>query len=101
MGQRTGIEVRHKKACASRDGSRCTCQPTYDESPRIVTFTPVGRQIQQPIPLPSLPSFPIWRLGRFLMERRSYSADGAASRSSRSRARARAAETTLPLRSYS
>jgi len=32
MGQRTGIEVRHKKACASRDGSRCNCQPTYQAS---------------------------------------------------------------------
>ena len=32
MAQRTGIEVRHKKACASRDGSRCNCQPTYQAS---------------------------------------------------------------------
>jgi integrase len=32
MGQRTGIEVRHKKACASRDGRRCNCQPTYQAS---------------------------------------------------------------------
>jgi integrase len=32
MGQRTGIEVRHKKACASRDGCRCNCQPTYQAS---------------------------------------------------------------------
>ena len=32
MGQRTGIEVRHKKACASRNGGRCNCQPTYQAS---------------------------------------------------------------------
>lgn len=32
MGQRTGIEVRHKKACASRDSGRCNCQPTYQAS---------------------------------------------------------------------
>lgn len=32
MGQRTGIEVRHKKACASRNGSRCNCQPAYQAS---------------------------------------------------------------------
>src|SRR5688500_2198353 len=32
MGQRTGIEVRHKKACASRDGGPCNCQPTYQAS---------------------------------------------------------------------
>jgi integrase len=32
MGQRTGIEVRHKKACASRDGRRCNCQPSYQAS---------------------------------------------------------------------
>src|SRR5712691_1862077 len=29
MRQRTGIEVRHKKACASRGGRCCNCQPTY------------------------------------------------------------------------
>jgi integrase len=32
MAQRTGIEVRHKKACGSRDGRRCNCQPTYQAS---------------------------------------------------------------------
>src|SRR6266508_4175517 len=32
MGQRTGIEVRHKKACASRNDGRCNCQPTYQAS---------------------------------------------------------------------
>lgn len=32
MAQRTGIEVRHKKACASRDGGRCNCQPTCQAS---------------------------------------------------------------------
>jgi len=32
MPQRTGIEVRHKKACASRSGGRCNCQPTYQAS---------------------------------------------------------------------
>jgi integrase len=32
MGQHTGIEVRHKKACASKDGRRCNCQPTYQAS---------------------------------------------------------------------
>ncbi len=30
--QRTGIEVRHKKACASRRGARCNCDPTYQAS---------------------------------------------------------------------
>jgi integrase len=32
MSQLTGIEVRHKKACASRNGRRCNCQPTYQAS---------------------------------------------------------------------
>jgi integrase len=32
MGQRTGIEVRHRKACASRNGGRCNCQPSYQAS---------------------------------------------------------------------
>jgi integrase len=32
MAQLTGIEVRHRKACASRDGRRCNCQPTYQAS---------------------------------------------------------------------
>ena len=32
MAQRTGIEVRHKKACVSRRGGRCNCQPTYQAS---------------------------------------------------------------------
>ncbi len=32
MAQLTGIEVRHKKACASRDGRRCNCQPAYQAS---------------------------------------------------------------------
>jgi integrase len=47
MAQRTGIEVRHKKACASRSGARCNCQPTYQasvwsarESTRIRTTFP-------------------------------------------------------------
>jgi integrase len=30
--QRTGIEVRHKKACASRHGARCNCDATYQAS---------------------------------------------------------------------
>ena len=32
VAQRTGIEVRHKKACASRRGARCNCDPTYQAS---------------------------------------------------------------------
>jgi hypothetical protein len=32
MPQLTGIEVRHKKSCAFRDGRRCNCQPTYQAS---------------------------------------------------------------------
>jgi len=32
MAQRTGIEVRHRKACASRSDGRCNCQPTYQAS---------------------------------------------------------------------
>ncbi|HEY7149414.1 MAG TPA: tyrosine-type recombinase/integrase [Gaiellaceae bacterium] len=32
MAQRTGIEVRHKRACASRHGARCNCAPTYQAS---------------------------------------------------------------------
>jgi integrase len=32
VGQHTGIEVRHKRACASRNGGRCNCQPTYQAS---------------------------------------------------------------------
>jgi integrase len=32
VGQLTGIEVRHTKACASRAGRRCNCRPTYQAS---------------------------------------------------------------------
>jgi integrase len=32
VGQLTGIEVRHAKACASREGRRCNCHPTYQAS---------------------------------------------------------------------
>jgi integrase len=32
VGQLTGIEVRHGKACASREGHRCNCRPTYQAS---------------------------------------------------------------------
>ena len=32
VGQLTGIEVRHGKACASRTGSRCNCRPSYQAS---------------------------------------------------------------------
>jgi integrase len=32
VGQLTGIEVRHAKACASRKGGNCNCQPTYQAS---------------------------------------------------------------------
>jgi signal transduction protein with GAF and PtsI domain len=32
VAQRTGIEVRHKKLCASRGGARCNCQATYQAS---------------------------------------------------------------------
>jgi integrase len=32
MAQLTGIEVRHKKACGSRDGRRCNCEPSYQAS---------------------------------------------------------------------
>jgi integrase len=32
MAQRTGIEVRHRKACESRRGGRCNCDPTYQAS---------------------------------------------------------------------
>jgi integrase len=32
VGQLTGIEVRHAKACASREGRRCNCRPTYQAS---------------------------------------------------------------------
>jgi integrase len=32
MSQLTGIEVRHKKTCASREGRRCNCEPTYQAS---------------------------------------------------------------------
>jgi integrase len=32
VGQHTGIEIRHKKACASRNRRRCNCQPTYQAS---------------------------------------------------------------------
>jgi integrase len=32
VAQRTGIEVRHRKACGSRRGARCNCDPTYQAS---------------------------------------------------------------------
>ena len=28
----TGIEVRHARACRSRSGARCNCEPTYRAS---------------------------------------------------------------------
>jgi hypothetical protein len=31
-GQLPGIEVRHAKACASREGGKCNCRPTYQAS---------------------------------------------------------------------
>ncbi|MGH3023455.1 MAG: tyrosine-type recombinase/integrase [Gaiellaceae bacterium] len=44
MGQRTGIELRHKKACGSRDGGRCNCQPTYQAS---VWSAPESKRIRK------------------------------------------------------
>src|SRR5262249_2587798 len=32
VGQLTGIEVRHAKGCATSDGRRCNCRPTYQAS---------------------------------------------------------------------
>jgi integrase len=32
VGQLTGIEVRHAKACVSREGGKCNCRPTYQAS---------------------------------------------------------------------
>jgi integrase len=32
VGQLTGIEVRHAKACAARAGGKCNCRPTYQAS---------------------------------------------------------------------
>jgi integrase len=32
VGQLTGIEVRHSKGCASREGRKCNCRPTYQAS---------------------------------------------------------------------
>jgi integrase len=32
VGQLTGIEVRHGKACLSREGRNCNCRPTYQAS---------------------------------------------------------------------
>ncbi|MGH3102838.1 MAG: hypothetical protein ACRDN6_01915, partial [Gaiellaceae bacterium] len=32
VGQLTGIEVRHARACASREGGKCNCRPTYQAS---------------------------------------------------------------------
>jgi len=39
-----GIEVRHLKACASRDGRRCNCRPTYQAH---VWSTRDGRRIRK------------------------------------------------------
>ena len=32
VGQLTGIAVRHAKGCASREGRKCNCRPTYQAS---------------------------------------------------------------------
>jgi integrase len=32
VGQLTGIEVRHAKACSARDGGNCNCRPSYQAS---------------------------------------------------------------------
>ncbi len=47
MAQLTGIEVRHKKACASRNGVRCNCQPTYQAS---VWSTRESKRIRKTFP---------------------------------------------------
>ena len=35
-----GIEVRHSRACATRDGKRCNCEPGY----RVVAYDPVSKR---------------------------------------------------------
>src|SRR3954454_20010604 len=32
MARLAGIEVRHRRGCASRAGGRCNCKPTYQAS---------------------------------------------------------------------
>ncbi len=45
-----GIRVRHRKTCASRDGRRCTCNPSYEA---WVFSAKDGRKIRKTFPTPS------------------------------------------------
>jgi integrase len=56
LGQLTGIEVRHAKACASRDGRRCNCRPTYQAS---VWSARDGKRLRKTFP--TLASARAWR----------------------------------------
>lgn len=56
MGQLTGIEVRHAKACASRKGRKCNCRPTYQAS---VWSAPDGKRLRKTFP--TLAAARTWR----------------------------------------
>jgi integrase len=54
-----GIEVRHKKQCASQDGRRCSCKPTY--SAVVVLGRVNGRPRKKRKPFPSEAEAVAWR----------------------------------------
>jgi integrase len=56
VGQLTGIEVRHAKACASREGGKCNCRPTYQAS---VWSSRDGKRLRKT--LPTLAAARAWR----------------------------------------
>jgi integrase len=56
VGQLTGIEVRHAKACASREGRKCNCRPTYQAS---VWSAPDGKRLRKTFP--TLAAARAWR----------------------------------------
>jgi integrase len=56
VGQLTGIEVRHAKACASREGRKCNCRPTYQAS---VWSASDGKRLRKTFP--TLAAARAWR----------------------------------------
>jgi integrase len=56
VGQLTGIEVRHAKACATREGGNCNCRPTYQAS---VWSAGEGRRLRKTFP--TLAAARAWR----------------------------------------
>ena len=60
-----GISVRHAKTCASRDGSRCNCKPTYQAQVYVVGE---GKRLTKTFP--TLAAAKSWRQDAVVAARR-------------------------------